>query len=109
MCIVDAFPKLEGVARTGLRYDGTVLFYVMDADDPGLAVYRRAFPGVFKDLSQLSGDLKQHLRYPEDLFSIQADLGRHCPEGANSKLMHHPKVADSGERNAYREPRKERS
>jgi uncharacterized membrane protein (UPF0182 family) len=57
-------------------YDGSVLFYVMDPNDPVLAVYRRAFPGVFKDLNQLSGDLKQHLRYPEDLFSIQADLYR---------------------------------
>ncbi|MFZ0427094.1 MAG: UPF0182 family protein [Acidobacteriota bacterium] len=57
-------------------YDGTVSFYVMDPEDPVLAAYRLAFPGVFKDLRQLSGDLKQHLRYPEDLFSIQADLYR---------------------------------
>ena len=57
-------------------YDGTVQFYVMDPNDPVLAVYRRAFPGVFKDLSQLSADLKAHLRYPEDLFSIQADQYR---------------------------------
>ena len=57
-------------------YDGTVRFYVMDPDDPVLAVYRRAFPGVFLDLNQLSPDLKAHLRYPEDLFSIQADLYR---------------------------------
>ncbi len=57
-------------------YDGTVQFYVMDANDPVLAVYRRAFPGVFKDLNQLSADLKSHLRYPEDLFSIQADQYR---------------------------------
>ena len=35
-------------------YDGTVSFYVMDPDDPVLAVYRRAFPDVFKDLNQLS-------------------------------------------------------
>ncbi len=54
-------------------YDGTVLFYVMDPKDPVLAVYRRAFPGVFKDLDHLSADLKNHLRYPEDLFAIQAD------------------------------------
>lgn len=52
-------------------YNGTVSFYVMDPNDPVLAVYRRAFPGVFKDLSQLSPDLKSHLRYPEDLFTIQ--------------------------------------
>jgi hypothetical protein len=54
-------------------YDGTVRFYAMDPKDPILAVYRRAFPGVFQDLNQLSPDLKDHLRYPEDLFSIQAD------------------------------------
>lgn len=54
-------------------YDGTVSFYVMDPNDPVLAVYRQAFPGVFKDLDQLSPDLHKHLRYPEDLFAIQAD------------------------------------
>ena len=48
----------------------------MDPKDPVLAVYRRAFPGVFKDLDQLSADLKKHLRYPEDLFAIQADQYR---------------------------------
>jgi uncharacterized protein len=57
-------------------YDGTVQFYVMDPDDPVLAVYRRAFPGVFKPLNELSADLRTHLRYPEDLFSIQADRYR---------------------------------
>jgi len=45
----------------------------MDPKDPILAAYRRAFPGVFKDLDQLSPDLKSHLRYPEDFFAIQAD------------------------------------
>ena len=53
-------------------YDGTVSFYIMDPKDPVLALYRRAFPGVFKDLSELSADLKSHLRYPQDLFAIQA-------------------------------------
>ena len=53
-------------------YDGTVSFYMMDPQDPVLDVYRRAFPGVFKDLNQLSADLKLHLRYPQDLFGIQA-------------------------------------
>jgi uncharacterized protein len=57
-------------------YDGTVRFYVMDPNDPVLAVYRSAFPGVFQDPSRLSADLKAHLRYPEDLFSIQADQYR---------------------------------
>jgi hypothetical protein len=54
-------------------YDGTVRFYVMDPKDPVLAVYRRAFPDVFNDLSKLSPDLKKHLRYPRDIFAVQAD------------------------------------
>jgi uncharacterized membrane protein (UPF0182 family) len=54
-------------------YDGRVKFYVMDPKDPILGAYRRAFPGVFQNLSALSPDLKAHLRYPEDLFAIQAD------------------------------------
>jgi len=57
-------------------YDGTVRFFVMDPKDPVLAVYRQAFPGLFNDLSALSADLKIHLRYPEDLFTIQADQYR---------------------------------
>ena len=53
-------------------YDGTVSFYVMDPHDPVLAVYQRAFPGVFQNLDQLPPDLKLHLRYAQDLFAIQA-------------------------------------
>jgi len=54
-------------------YDGSVVFYVMDPKDPILALYRRTFPDLFKDLSELSPDLKSHLRYPEDQFAVQAD------------------------------------
>jgi uncharacterized protein len=54
-------------------YDGTVRFYIVDRTDPVLAVYRHAFPGMFSALTQLPSDLKNHLRYPEDLFAIQAE------------------------------------
>jgi len=57
-------------------YDGSVRFFVMDPKDPILAAYRQAFPDVFSDLVDLSADLKKHLRYPENLFSIQADQYR---------------------------------
>jgi uncharacterized membrane protein (UPF0182 family) len=57
-------------------YEGSVRFYVMDPNDPVLRVYRRAFPGVFRELGELSPDLKRHLRYPEDLFRIQASMYR---------------------------------
>ena len=39
-------------------YDGTVSFYIMDPNDPLLAMYRRAFPGVFKDLSRAASGLE---------------------------------------------------
>jgi uncharacterized membrane protein (UPF0182 family) len=57
-------------------YEGSVNFYVADPHDPVLAVYRQAFPGVFKPLKDLSEDMRKHLRYPEDLFEIQADMYR---------------------------------
>src|SRR6185312_3044791 len=57
-------------------YSGTVRFYVMDPSDPVLAVYRRAFPHAFSDLAKLPDDLKSHLRYPDDLFTIQAEQYR---------------------------------
>jgi uncharacterized membrane protein (UPF0182 family) len=53
-------------------YNGKVSFYIMDPSDPLLAMYSHAFPGVFKNLGDLSQDLKSHLRYPEDMFGIQA-------------------------------------
>jgi uncharacterized membrane protein (UPF0182 family) len=57
-------------------YDGSILFYIMDPDDPVLRVYRDAFPGVFMEFKELPQPLKAHLRYPEDLFSVQADVYR---------------------------------
>ena len=54
-------------------YNGSVSLYTMDPKDPVLNVYRRAFPGVFKNLDELSTGLKSHLRYPQDLFAIQAE------------------------------------
>jgi uncharacterized membrane protein (UPF0182 family) len=57
-------------------YNGSVQLYVIDPQDPVLALYRRAMPGAFKDLADMPQDLKAHLRYPEDLFAIQADIYR---------------------------------
>jgi uncharacterized protein len=53
-------------------YNGTVTFYVADATDPIAATYRRIFPTLFKPLDAMPPDLQKHIRYPEDLFNIQA-------------------------------------
>jgi uncharacterized membrane protein (UPF0182 family) len=57
-------------------YNGTVDFYVSDPADPILQTYQRIFPGLFKPLEAMPKDLRQHIRYPEDLFLIQAQLYR---------------------------------
>jgi uncharacterized membrane protein (UPF0182 family) len=53
-------------------YNGTVSFYVADPADPIIATYERIFPTMFKPLSAMPPDLQRHIRYPEDLFYIQA-------------------------------------
>lgn len=57
-------------------YNGTVDFYVSDPADPLLRTYERIFPGMFKPLDVMPAELRQHIRYPEDLFLIQAQLYR---------------------------------
>jgi len=55
-------------------YNGTVDFYLMDPADPIVATYQRIFPGLFKPFAVMPPDLKKHIRYPEDLFRVQARL-----------------------------------
>ena len=54
-------------------YTGSMTFYAMDTD-PILRTYEAAFPGMFTPASQMSATLRAHLRYPEDIFSVQAAL-----------------------------------
>jgi uncharacterized protein len=55
-------------------YNGTVEFYLMDAHDPIAATYQRVFPRLFKPFAAMPADLQKHIRYPEDLFLIQARI-----------------------------------
>jgi hypothetical protein len=55
-------------------YEGSVDFYVFDADDPVLAAYRAMFPSLFKDASAMSADLRRHVRYPELMLELQASV-----------------------------------
>ena len=55
-------------------YEGTVTFYVADSADPVLATYQRIYPGAFTPINQMPADLRTHVRYPELLFSIQAQV-----------------------------------
>ena len=55
-------------------YDGAVTFYVVDDQDPILEAWRSAFPNLFTPVEQMPEELREHLRYPEDLFRVQTDI-----------------------------------
>ncbi len=55
-------------------YDGTTTFYVFDSEDPIIAAYRRIFPSLFKDASAMPPGLRKHVRYPELLLKLQAEV-----------------------------------
>ncbi len=52
-------------------YGGETNFYVVDEKDPLIKVYMKIFPELFKPFSAMPSNLMEHVRYPEDLFSIQ--------------------------------------
>jgi uncharacterized membrane protein (UPF0182 family) len=55
-------------------YNGTTTFYVFDPADPILDAYRRIFPTLFQDASAMPAGLRKHVRYPEGLFKLQAQV-----------------------------------
>jgi uncharacterized membrane protein (UPF0182 family) len=55
-------------------YDGTTTFYVFDREDPIIAAYRRIFPSLFKDAAMMPPGLRKHIRYPELLLKLQAEV-----------------------------------
>ena len=55
-------------------YNGKAQFYVFDDKDPIIAAYRRVFPNLFQDASQMPADLRAHVRYPEALVRAQGQV-----------------------------------
>jgi hypothetical protein len=55
-------------------YHGTTTLYLADQNDPIAATYARMFPGLFKPLTEMPAALRQHIRYPEDIFALQASI-----------------------------------
>ena len=83
--VSDRFPYSEPVTRgmnyirnavkvTVNAYDGRIRFYMADDSDPLIRVYSKIFPDVFEPLSEMPEDLRAHIRYPQDMFSIQAEM-----------------------------------
>jgi uncharacterized membrane protein (UPF0182 family) len=82
----DRFPYSAPMRRRGTNYirnsvkavvdayNGTVDFYMSDPADPIVQSYHKIFPELFKPLEKMPEDLRAHIRYPEDLFAIQAQM-----------------------------------
>ncbi len=82
----DRYPYSEPLRRQGINYirntvkavvdayHGTVDFYLSDANDPIIKSYGQIFPGLLKPLDAMPEDLRSHIRYPQDLFTLQAQV-----------------------------------
>ena len=55
-------------------YDGSISFYQSDSDDPIIRTYAKIFPNLFQPISKMPKSLLSHLRYPEDIFSLQTAI-----------------------------------
>ena len=64
----------NSVKATVDAYDGSVDLYVWDQSDPVIKAWEKIFPGQYHQLSDISGDLMSHMRYPESLFKVQREL-----------------------------------
>ncbi|MBI5034420.1 MAG: UPF0182 family protein [Chloroflexi bacterium] len=83
--ITDLYPYSEPYAsgltyiRNSVKitidaYNGTTNFYVADPNEPILKSYRGIFPALWKPIEQMPESLQAHLRFPEDLFTVQASM-----------------------------------
>ncbi|MGQ0777890.1 MAG: UPF0182 family protein [Pseudonocardiales bacterium] len=64
----------NSVKATVDAYDGTVTLYEVDETDPVLQMWKKVFPGTVAPASEISGELREHFRYPEDLFKVQREM-----------------------------------
>jgi uncharacterized protein len=70
-------PRIGNYIRNSVKvvvdaHEGSVDFYLSDPDDPIIQAYGAAFPGLLKPLAAMPEDLRAHIRYPQDLFVVQA-------------------------------------
>lgn len=68
----------NSVKATVDAYDGTVRLYLVDElygkRDPVIRAWASVFPRLYRSADELPPELKEHLRYPEDMFRIQTTM-----------------------------------
>jgi uncharacterized membrane protein (UPF0182 family) len=55
-------------------YNGDVTYYVIGKTDPIIRTYARIFSKQFKSIESMPSNLREHIRYPVDLFKIQSNM-----------------------------------
>jgi hypothetical protein len=55
-------------------YNGSLAAYVSAPSDPLIRTWARIFPGIFIPLDSMPAGLRAHVRYPDELYRIQANL-----------------------------------
>jgi uncharacterized membrane protein (UPF0182 family) len=55
-------------------YTGKMTFYIVDQGDPMIKAYKKAFPKLFTDGTNVDPELRAHFRYPEDMFRVQTNM-----------------------------------
>ena len=64
----------NSVKATIDAYNGTVTLYEWNEKDPVLKTWAKAFPNTIRPKSEISAQLLEHIRYPEDLFRVQREI-----------------------------------
>ncbi len=57
-------------------YDGKTTYYQIDEVDPVIETLGKIFPDLLKPMSEMPADIKAHIRYPQALFNVQANVYR---------------------------------
>lgn len=55
-------------------YTGDLTYYIVDNNDPIAKTYMKIYPKLFKDIEKMPEGIKSHLRYPNSLFEVQAEV-----------------------------------
>lgn len=63
----------NSVKATVDGYNGDVNYYIVE-EEPLAKTYSKIFPDLFKEKKKMDDDLEEHIRYPQDFFSVQAEI-----------------------------------
>ncbi|MFP4347568.1 MAG: UPF0182 family protein [Desulfococcaceae bacterium] len=55
-------------------YNGDIRYYISNPTDPIVQAYRRTYPGLLKSMDEMPRELRKHVRYPQQYFTVQMSM-----------------------------------